>query len=53
MHEAQFHSETHKIPVLDFQEKTTDCKSVYNDIINFLDSNNVSKAQQHSPKLKT
>ncbi|XP_063684130.1 protein maelstrom homolog [Bolinopsis microptera] len=41
MHEAQFHSETHKIPVLDFQEKTTDCKSVYNDIINFIDSTNV------------
>ena len=42
MHEAQYHSETHQIPVLDFKEMTTDCKSVYDDVINFLDSTNVS-----------
>ena len=42
MHEAQYHSETHQIPVLDFSEKTTDCRTVYREIDTFLDSSDVS-----------
>ncbi|KAL5268598.1 hypothetical protein ACHWQZ_G002446 [Mnemiopsis leidyi] len=41
MHEAQYHSETHQIPVLDFKEKTTDCTTVYEEIVTFLDASDV------------
>lgn len=42
MHEAQYHAETHKMSVLDFQEETTEYRKLYSDIEEFLESSNVS-----------